>query len=318
MQFVKRGNSEWANIQYGPSSRKFEVISYTTSPPNLDNVHAFSWAAILLPRIERNDIWDQIIQAPRDAGNNVMPVVLPPIETFLCPSDRDVTSQPDLAGISYSANCGGWDPRDSSGKLQITSNIGDKVENGVMFDAAAYERLPAKPKAPKVRMSSINDGAGTTLLYTENIHKSYDSVTSDGAPAISWLGRWSNTPSSKTHEQAVGFVWVVPANGTSPAQPVGNTVNDQEAINRNTSTGFTFSPDTPRYARPAGSHGDGANVAFCDGHGMFLRQDIDYVVYQQLMTPNGRKCVDAASNNPPSNIIKAFQNAPPLSENSYQ
>src|SRR5262245_728408 len=40
MQFVKRGNSEWANIQYGTGSRKFEVISYTNSPPNLDNVHA--------------------------------------------------------------------------------------------------------------------------------------------------------------------------------------------------------------------------------------------------------------------------------------
>ena len=36
------------------------------------------------------------------------------------------------------------------------------------------------------------------------------------------------------------------------------------------------------------------NVAFCDGHGDFLRDDIDYAVYQQLMTPWGRKCVDAA------------------------
>ena len=33
-------------------------------------------------------------------------------------------------------------------------------------------------------------------------------------------------------------------------------------------------------------HGDGAIVSFCDGHQHFLRDDIDYVVYQHLMTPD--------------------------------
>ena len=62
------------------------------------------------------------------------------------------------------------------------------------------------------------------------------------------------------------------------------------------------------------------NVAFCDGHGEFLRDDIDYNVYQQLMTPNGRKCVD-----PPrdcqlatSAAIKRFPNAPPLAEKDWK
>ncbi len=132
-----------------------------------------------------------------------------------------------------------------------------------------------------MRIGAIKDGAGTTLMFSENIHKSYESTTASGAPAFSWL--FGN-------EQQMGMVWVVPTSGTAP-QP-GNTINDQERINGNRDDLVTFDPAMPRFARPASAHSGGVNVAFCDGHGMFLRDDIDYVVYQQLMTPNGRKCVD--------------------------
>jgi prepilin-type processing-associated H-X9-DG protein len=93
-------------------------------------------------------------------------------------------------------------------------------------------------------------------------------------------------------------------------------VNDQEAINR--ADAATFPANIPRYARPASAHSGGMNVAFCDGHGDFLRDDIDYKVYQQLMTPWGRKCVDPASHTPVSATIKAFQNLAPLAEKDWK
>ena len=71
----------------------------------------------------------------------------------------------------------------------------------------------------------------------------------------------------------------------------------------------------PWFARPASSHGGGANVAFCDGHSQYLRDDIDYVVYVQLMTPNGRKCVDPYRRLQESH--NAFRSAPPLAEKDY-
>ncbi len=40
-------------------------------------------------------------------------------------------------------------------------------------------------------------------------------------------------------------------------------------------------------SRPASNHNAGVNVAFCDGHTGWLRQDIFYWVYMQLMTPDG-------------------------------
>jgi len=68
-------------------------------------------------------------------------------------------------------------------------------------------------------------------------------------------------------------------------------------------------------------HGSGVNAAFCDGHGDFIREDIDYIVYQQLLTTNGRKCYDPADPTGienPSPVIREFRTAPPLAEDSYQ
>jgi prepilin-type processing-associated H-X9-DG protein len=42
-------------------------------------------------------------------------------------------------------------------------------------------------------------------------------------------------------------------------------------------------------ARPSSRHRGGVNVAFADTHVIFLSEDIDYVVYMQLMTSNGRE-----------------------------
>lgn len=46
-------------------------------------------------------------------------------------------------------------------------------------------------------------------------------------------------------------------------------------------------PGNVAFARPASFHQGGVVAAFADGHTTFLSQDIDYVVYCQLMTPNG-------------------------------
>jgi prepilin-type processing-associated H-X9-DG protein len=265
--------------------------------------------------MERSDIWDQITSPPRDGSGNAVPVLIPPIETLVCPSDRDVTTQPDLPGLSYSANSGGWDPHTTSSPtspLQVTSNIGDTAENGVFHDFSGYDRL--SQKAPKVRLSNINDGSGTTLMYAENIHKTYDpgntSVTTD-SPAFGWL---------VGTEQQLGFVWVVPTTPATAPVP-GDTARDQEAINRNKDDVVLFPADRPRFARPSSPHSGGVNVAFCDGHSDFLRDDIDYKVYQQLMTPNGRKCVDPSDHTYATGTgqtVYQFRNGAPLAEKDFK
>ena len=177
-QFIKRGNKEWASIGYDSASRKFKVVSVSfTGTPNLSQVSGFSWVTMILSRIERNDIWDQIVSPPRDTSGVAQDVLIPPIDMLHCPDDRDITTQPDLAGLSYVGNSGGWDPQGTGSQagLNVTNNIGDTADNGIFHDQAGYDRL-GKP-APKVRLGALNDGSGTTLLFTENIHRRYESTT---------------------------------------------------------------------------------------------------------------------------------------------
>jgi prepilin-type processing-associated H-X9-DG protein len=161
-------------------------------------------------------------------------------------------------------------------------------------------------KGPVSRAGKINDGAATTLMLAENIHKTY--LAPSGGPLFGWVGALGNLP----HEQQFGLVWVV--NPTPTPQ-------EQEQINGNADQLGEFDPSLTRFARPAGPHGDGVNIVFADGHGQFLPSDIDYVVYQQLMTPHGRKCVDPTDWDNQVNSgqpIYIFRNAPPLSESDYQ
>jgi prepilin-type processing-associated H-X9-DG protein len=67
-------------------------------------------------------------------------------------------------------------------------------------------------------------------------------------------------------EVNIGFVWETDASS-------GVGINDQ------------ISSDD--LARPSSYHGSGVVVSYCDGHVDFLRDDIDYLVYQHLMTPYG-------------------------------
>jgi len=288
-QLIKRGPTTYCGINYSAAARKFTVNSQPFA-----NASGFSWATILLPRLERSDIWDQITNPP----SGVAEVEIPTMKVFVCPDDQDVLAQPDLAGLTYNVNTGGWDPHTSNGgPLDFSGNKGDTADNGMFMDLAGYERL--SKKGPTTRIGNVKDGAGTTLMLSENNHKSYVASAAT-APSFSWLFGT---------EQQLGLVWV-PA---YPPQP-GNGPTNQEAICRNEAGLVTFDPNIPRFARPSSDHSGGVNAAFCDSHARFIADTIDYKVYVQIMTPNGRKLVDPQDNNNLNTPIPEFRAAPPLAE----
>jgi prepilin-type processing-associated H-X9-DG protein len=150
----------------------------------------------------------------------------------------------------------------------------------------------------------------------ENIHKSYYSTTN--APLFSWLcGSEKLSGSLPPSEQQLGFVWVVP-NAPATAPSPGNTIKDQERIGGDSLQSGYYDANMPRFARPASSHGSGANVAYCDGHSAYLRDDIDYIVYVQLMTPNGRKCVDPMDKTFTGVPISNYRTAAPLAQKDFE
>jgi hypothetical protein len=106
----------------------------------------------------------------------------------------------------------------------------------------------------RVSLNYVNqhDGSAYTLLFSENIQ----------------AGFWTDT-----NEANVGMVWLTEPVPLSRAN-CGKRDGDR--------------PQGIYYARPSSYHTGGVIVSYCDGRQVFLREDIDYNVYQHLMTPDSK------------------------------
>ncbi len=263
---------------------------FGNSAPNANpNVSRVSWAAVILPYMERQDIWDRMVDGQFDD----QPV--PVLELLGCPADSDLTSIEGNAGISYSANAGAWD-WDTGNNFLTPNNTrpGDTKDNGLFMNRSLGK--------VQTRMSGMPDGSGNTILLSENIHKD---------TAYSWMG----VAPDQQGEQHFGLVWVVSQTPTTDSNPMA-----RQAPLSNEFNATDFDSTKPWFARPASNHSGGTfNVAFAGGNATSIDPSIDYTVYQRLMTPNGKKCVDpsgtVADNQDP---IRAFRNLPLLSEKDYQ
>jgi prepilin-type processing-associated H-X9-DG protein len=178
--------------------------------------------------------------------------------------------------------------------------LADLPGKGDIPNNGAFQNLVQGNTATKLE---VNDGSATTIMLSENIQKDN---------GYSWMGTQAGIA-----EQYFGMVWVV---NLTPAP--GNTNYDQVGIGKEATP---IVSNGPWYARPGSSHPVGTfNVVFLDGHTRGMRPDIDYAVYQSLLTANGRKCDDPAMHRgadtmslPPADPIRVFRTRAPLSETDY-
>lgn len=143
----------------------------------------------------------------------------------------------------------------------------DSKANGVFHDL----RNPTTRSAMQVGLDSIKDGASTTIMLSENVDAGY----------------WSSL-----EELDHGIVW-----------------SAKRRVRINQDVGFRRPNDYSDYgfARPSSNHSGGVNVMFCGTNARFLRDDIDYRVYVQLMTPNGQRSVVDMSATPPTPAPDEFR-----------
>jgi prepilin-type N-terminal cleavage/methylation domain-containing protein/prepilin-type processing-associated H-X9-DG protein len=123
---------------------------------------------------------------------------------------------------------------------------------------------------------STHDGAAATILVTENVDAS---VWNDG------------------DEQASGVGWI-----STETPPV--LINED--------IGGSAHP-AKFYRRPSSRHPGVVIVTFVDGHSIKMRENISYVVYNQLMTPNGQQCVDMQGGSVPASFNSSL-----LHESDYR
>jgi prepilin-type N-terminal cleavage/methylation domain-containing protein len=282
--------------------------------PTTDIDIEVSWAAKLLPDLDAQSLWESLQKGQLNTSGNLAnsPDDVPKQEVYLCPADAHIN--PDFAGLSYVANTGAPD-------VAPNTNLAGTTGSDVKANGIFHNRVPGYGGTQvKFGGSDIKDGSSSTIMLSENIHKD-----ETGLPGAAFNTTWlrssaffNSTPA--VGEQPFGMVWV--AQEDFPKPPTQDTQSNWQALpNREGTGGVPLSPTSEgyRYARPAGAHGDTFSVVFCGGNVREINQDIEYRVYQQLMTPNGSKCVYTL-NPGTNNLPKAYYNADPtaqLKESEY-
>ncbi len=280
-----------------PDSR---YTTATTGNPAQQKLRSrVSWLAMLLPHIEGQDTYDRMTDGSfNTAADN--PVV--PFNVFICPADQELLSDSKNAGTTYVANTGGWDLDGSGALVGYGPNVGDTKANGLLFNLT-------NPNMGDVRqrMSSVRDG--TTLMLSENIQKNGN---------YCWMGVTA-ADNALYGEQQLGFVWVAstdpPSESTGPLKQFGISVEDTSPSNVG-----NFPANAPLYARPASSHAAGAvNTVMVDGSTRTISKDIEYVVYQALLTAESRQCVNPMNHTVTTgDAIDVFRRRPPISDSNLK
>ncbi len=262
-----------ALIQFDLAKSRFP--GYANRMPG--QVNAVSWAVMILPNIQRNDIWDQFRR--ENTTNPPVPPQAVEIDLFACPSDYEQLPYQQ----SYVVNCGQMDDEVT---VQPPAVYTDWPANGVFL------YLPTTG-GQHVTASRIIDGTQHTLLLSDNLQ---------AGPWLTPISPPTDPPTVATTiplepEAGLGMVWHIDPTGDPAVLPVpsdgsGWQINDDKEAD-------IVDID---HARPSSNHTGGVNVIFCDGHTQFLSEDIDYDVYARLMTTDGKSAMVAGSSGPSAKI----------------
>lgn len=231
-----------------------------------------SWAVALFPYMEQQSVYKQVKYQPTVTGVF--------IESLFCPSN--VSTNLDGPILCYVMN-GGRAAGASSPASDLANGIGvyRGEPNGRQIQVSANGQVPTNQVSFVTQLPMLvgavgsasftdrhlSDGASRTLLYSENLQ----------------AGNWSDV-----QRELITMVWHDASNATRTIN--GNKKTASQSLDA---------------ARPSSMHYNGVNVVFAEGNTQYIRENIAYRVYQQLMAAN-----DSKSDIP-------GQPLPPLSDSDY-
>jgi hypothetical protein len=231
---------------------------------------------MLLPYLDQQkifDCWNDPNQAlvVRDAPLTRNRWMTPYIDQFICPSSGK-EGDPRNSPISFVSN-NGFLVRGSDPSLFHTSPYperADRSHNGVFVDCS-------RGSQKSMTWAAFSDGTKHTVVLTENL---------DAAPYFS-LGKLCG----------VSWLYALDAD-VQPDVHVPTPVSLRPSWARINSM-LPRDPSPIQKTRPSSNHVDGVNMLFANGSVKFIEPDLEYHVFQAMLTPD-----DARSDAPkPSNRL---------------
>ena len=254
------------------------------------------WAVKLFPYLERRDLERIILSGDADQGLHTAPNTPDgtSIALFICPTTpSDDKSYPALA---YVANGGsGTSLMDPTGNNAATGTQEVLIGDGVFFDAVGRGGSGNKVSLDTI---SSGDGTTTTIAFAEQRQANrWDQIdwgwrvtgagaSAVGSPTDNLSGVFANAIDSTLNRPSIFIHRGIRAK-------VGADINQDRMTSDNAADFGPVRPINPTAASennnyyPSSNHAGGVCVSFCDGHTIFLRDNINCVTYAQLLTSNG-------------------------------
>jgi prepilin-type N-terminal cleavage/methylation domain-containing protein/prepilin-type processing-associated H-X9-DG protein len=242
-----------------------------------------SWPILLFPFIEETGLWS-LWNDPATPPSDASPFA--PVELLICASDPpDDRSQPNL---SYVANCG----TSILALKPVPPGKGQRSGDGLFFIRYEPKFIYSSPLvAWSMSLRRIPDGLGQTMMLSENIQVGEYSAAEYFSPPPPDIPAAIRLVSDA--QLLTGFVWDWdPDVATNPPA-------DERCINGKKWLGPRAPVTTYYYSRPSSYHPGGVNAAMCDGSVIWLRENIEYKVYEQLMTSDSANSNLQGSKNDP-------------------
>jgi prepilin-type N-terminal cleavage/methylation domain-containing protein len=269
-----------------------------------DKVVRASWVVSTFPYIEQNQLFE------RWSAGNILPMAqtMPSIEVLVCPSNPPTTlNEPNL---HYVANAGWRAQRRRgapSGPASANNPGWENPANGMFTDRTRRSTVPTTAQPPWHSPTDARDSnpEGPEHVMTTAYLQKADGLTktmmlSESLGALYWgykQDEYSSTPDDAVH---FGFTWENPGivandtkrriNGSKDAPgyltfaDMTNSVNNLEPP-----TLPAEGDDLQRPGLPSSFHSGGVNSAFAGGQVAFIADQIEPLVYAQLMTSNHKQ-----------------------------
>lgn len=270
-----------ALLGYAESRGSFPGFVSSLGEDDKDHDLRVSWVIQTFPFMEANPIYDRWLVATMPQLRNSPAKTL---NLLRCPSDDPL----EEAAISYGVNCGqmiatsGAESDDADRRNGVFQNHYDPMQSGPVNSASAVNKTKVS-----INYLSSNDGTATTMLLTENVQ-----LTTWEAPTLGFE-RSGDSPDNTHFRDSTGR----PFSGTdqhalTPKQYLGVCWYDLQYWNPSSVIKINRSKDYEpidgeipvEFARPASKHPGIILAGFGDGHVQTLADNIEYRVFQQLMT----------------------------------